>query len=271
MSNGDIQDKVFKRDTPGSIGDDVSPPLIGVTSDPSAAGVAGFNRSKGPGVLGESDAGGPGVSGFSRAGDGIVGRSNAANHSGVWADNAGGGHGVTGTSDAPGGVGVFGRGAKLAGQFEGNVSVIGNVTARDVVLDGGDCAEDFDIASASKMEAGTVMVINETGSLQESQQAYDRRVVGVISGADGCKPGLVLARQHSQINRMPIALIGRVYCKADAGYSPIGVGDMLTSSPTPGHAMKAMDAQKAFGAVVGKALRPLCAGKGLIPILIALQ
>jgi hypothetical protein len=27
----------------------------------------------------------------------------------------------------------------------------------------------------------------------------------------------------------------------------------------------------AFGAVIGKALRPLAAGKGLIPILIALQ
>jgi len=31
------------------------------------------------------------------------------------------------------------------------------------------------------------------------------------------------------------------------------------------------DAIKAFGAVIGKALRPLIDGKGLIPILIALQ
>jgi hypothetical protein len=45
----------------------------------------------------------------------------------------------------------------------------------------------------------------------------------------------------------------------------------LTTSDTPGHAMKATDPNRAFGAVVGKALRPLDKGSGLIPILIALQ
>jgi len=49
------------------------------------------------------------------------------------------------------------------------------------------------------------------------------------------------------------------------------VGDLLTSSPTPGHAMKASDPAEAFRAVVGKSLRPLKEAQGLIPILIALQ
>ena len=35
--------------------------------------------------------------------------------------------------------------------------------------------------------------------------------------------------------------------------------------------MKAADPFKAFGTVIGKALRPLEAGQGLIPILVALQ
>jgi hypothetical protein len=35
--------------------------------------------------------------------------------------------------------------------------------------------------------------------------------------------------------------------------------------------MKAGDRDRAFGAVIGKALRPLAAGQGLIPILVALQ
>ena len=35
--------------------------------------------------------------------------------------------------------------------------------------------------------------------------------------------------------------------------------------------MKASDSAKAPGAVIGKALRPLIDGQGLIPILIALQ
>ena len=68
--------------------------------------------------------------------------------------------------------------------------------------------------------------------------------------------------------RTAVALMGKVYCKVDAGYSPIDVGDLLTTSPTPGHAMKAVDPARAFGAVIGKALRPMVAGQGLLPILI---
>jgi hypothetical protein len=45
----------------------------------------------------------------------------------------------------------------------------------------------------------------------------------------------------------------------------------LTTSPTPGHAMKADDASRTFGSVIGKALRPLESGQTLIPILVALQ
>ena len=65
--------------------------------------------------------------------------------------------------------------------------------------------------------------------------------------------------------------MGKVFCKVDAQFGAIEVGDLLTTSPTPGHAMKTNDPFKAFGAVIGKALRPLKEGQGLIPILIALQ
>jgi hypothetical protein len=57
----------------------------------------------------------------------------------------------------------------------------------------------------------------------------------------------------------------------DASYGAIKVGDLLTTSPTPGHAMRTDDPMKAFGAVIGKALQPLATDIGLIPILIALQ
>jgi len=46
---------------------------------------------------------------------------------------------------------------------------------------------------------------------------------------------------------------------------------MLSTSPTRGHAMKATDPLQAFGAVIGKALRRVAGGRGLIPILVALQ
>jgi len=51
----------------------------------------------------------------------------------------------------------------------------------------------------------------------------------------------------------------------DARYVSIEVGDLLTTAPTPGHAMKATDPQKAFGAVIGKALRSLKSFHTLCP------
>jgi hypothetical protein len=50
--------------------------------------------------------------------------------------------------------------------------------------------------------------------------------------------------------------MGRVYCKVDATYSPIEIGDRLTTSPTPGHAMKAVDPGRAFDAVIGRLCAP---------------
>jgi hypothetical protein len=140
----------------------------------------------------------------------------------------------------------------------------------DIRLTNADCAEDFDVLDGA--EPGTVMVLGDSGALRQSTAAYDKRVAGVISGAGGYRPGLVLDKQATSDGcRMPVALMGKVFCKVDADQAPIEVGDLLTTSPTPGHAMKAVDPLRAFGAVIGKALRPLTAGQGLIPVLVALQ
>jgi hypothetical protein len=157
-------------------------------------------------------------------------------------------------------------------QPEERLVVDGNiVTTGDIRLTNADCAEDFNIATDVPVEPGFVMVLGEEGELSPSQHAYDKRVAGVISGAGDFKPGIVLDKRQSPGNRQPIALLGKVFCKTDAGYGAIEVGDLLTTSPTRGHAMRADDPAKAFGAVIGKALRPLKEGQGLIPILIALQ
>lgn len=143
--------------------------------------------------------------------------------------------------------------------------------AGDLILHNADCAEDFDIASEETVAAGTVMVLDDDGNLCSSSHAYDKRVAGVISGAGNYRPGIVLDRQPGESTRQPIALMGKVFCKVDARHGPITVGDLLTTSPTPGHAMKALDPIQAFGAVLGKALKPLTDGVGLIPILVSLQ
>jgi hypothetical protein len=141
----------------------------------------------------------------------------------------------------------------------------------DVLLGNSDCAEDFNVSDGELVEPGTVMVVGSQDTLKPSAHAYDKRVAGVISGAGDCKPGIVLGRQSRQADRLPLALFGKVFCKVDARYASIEVGDLLTTSDTPGHAMKATDPLKAFGSVIGKSLRGLRDGQGLIPILIALQ
>ena len=69
--------------------------------------------------------------------------------------------------------------------------------------------------------------------------------------------------------RAPVAFSGIVPCKVDAGYGVIRVGDLLTTSPTRGHAMRTSDPQP--GTILGKALEPLDAGTGLIKVLVMLR
>jgi len=56
--------------------------------------------------------------------------------------------------------------------------------------------------------------------------------------------------------------------KVDAGFGAIHVGDLLTTSSNPGHAMKVTDKVAAIGAIIGKALGNLEQGTGTIPVMI---
>ncbi|MFT3750734.1 MAG: hypothetical protein QM768_20650 [Agriterribacter sp.] len=154
---------------------------------------------------------------------------------------------------------------KPAAVFKGNIHVHG-----DILLMNADIAEDFTVADP-EAEIGSVMIFDEDGSLIPCNKPYDKKVVGVISGAGNYKPGMILDKHKDLHNRLPIALMGKVYCKVDATQNPIQVGDLLTTASHPGHAMKADDPLRAFGAVIGKALQPLKEGLGLIPVLVTLQ
>jgi hypothetical protein len=61
------------------------------------------------------------------------------------------------------------------------------------------------------------------------------------------------------------------HCKVDADIAPIEAGDLLTTSPTRGHAQKVVDRSQALGAIIGKALAPLRRGQGKIPVFVMLQ
>jgi hypothetical protein len=274
--------KVPKKNPPITL----IPPLKGLSTSKADAGVSGSNSADGAGVLGDTSHNGVGVHGTGDAGTGVLGECISSGRGVAGFSQTG--QGVFGHSVAQAGVvgesdqfdGVFGishnlnaaglsghNPGGLAGYFDGNVTITGDIN----LVGSADCAEDFNIGVDASIDPGTVMVLGEEGALFPSQHAYDKCVAGVVSGAGGLRPGIILDKQPSEQRRLPVALVGKVFCKVDARFGAIAVGDLLTTSSTPGHAMRAGDSVAAFGTVIGKALRPLATGKGLIPILVALQ
>lgn len=239
--------------------------LVGTTFNSKFPSVYGQHTGGGDAVFGSASATGRGVVGVSDQHTGVEGNSTGG--AGVWGASQNG-EGVHGQSNSPTAAAVAGYslGQGPAGYFKGNVMVTG-----DVQLTGADCAEDFDVREAVGVEPGDVMTLDDEGALRRCQGAYDKRVAGIIAGAGNYKPGIVLDKQGPGEKRKPLALIGKTFCRVDASYGAVEIGDLLTTSDTPGHAMKAVDPLRAFGAVVGKALRPLKEGRGLIPVLVALQ
>jgi hypothetical protein len=143
------------------------------------------------------------------------------------------------------------------------------------ITGGADLSEQFDIKPMQDgLRPGMLVCIDpeNPGHLISSSQAYDRTVAGVVSGAGGVKPGMVMGQRGTSADgRHPVALTGRVYCMVDADPNAIRPGDLITTSETPGHGMKVIDHEKAQGAIIGKAMSGLEKGRGLVLILVSLQ
>lgn len=143
------------------------------------------------------------------------------------------------------------------------------------ITGGSDLAEHFDInAGGLEPEPGMLVSIDphNPGELVLSTKAYDRTAAGVISGAGGVNPGLMMGQKGSIADgEHPVALTGRVYCHVDASFGAIGPGDLITTSPVPGHGMKVSDHERAQGAIIGKAMTSLDEGRGLVLVLVSLQ
>jgi hypothetical protein len=142
------------------------------------------------------------------------------------------------------------------------------------ITGGSDLAEPFNIEEEAEVKPGMVVVIDpdQPGQLRLARRAYDRTVAGIVSGANGVKSGLTMKQEGSMANgTLPVALSGRVYCWVDAANGAIAPGDLLTTSDTPGHAMKVVNYAVAQGAIIGKAMTTLEQGKGLVLVLVSLQ
>jgi hypothetical protein len=162
--------------------------------------------------------------------------------------------------------------SKIALYNTGNNTYMDAVVGTLTIVGGSDLAEPFEL-SEENIPAGSVVIIDDIhpGQLVRSTQPYDTRVAGVVSGANGIHPGLMLHQDGINGAGKNVALTGRVYVLADAFTGPIKPGDLLTTSSTPGHAMKVTDHARAQGAVLGKAMSRLSQGQGMVLVLVTLQ
>jgi len=180
-------------------------------------------------------------------------------------------------SESKGYIGFTVDGEDIGRIDTNGLRITGQTTTSVLQITGGsDLSEQFDIDDSEMFpEPGMLVSIDLEipGRLKVSNEAYDKKVAGIISGAGGINTGMVMGQADSAADgEYPIALTGRVYCCADASYGKIVPGDMLTTSPTPGYAMKVADFQKAHGTIVGKAMQGLDKGeKGMILVLVTLQ
>lgn len=172
-----------------------------------------------------------------------------------------------------GAVGIRTRDPKSVLSVTGNITILSEKDGSTVMElgEGLDYSEGFDVSEKSKITPGTVMIIDpdNPGKLAISHEPYDRKVAGIIAGAKGLGSGVRLGAGQFDHD---VALAGRVYCNVDATYGSIEPGDLLTTSPTYGYAMKVSDYIKAQGAILGKAMESLEKGqKGQILVLVTLQ
>ena len=140
------------------------------------------------------------------------------------------------------------------------------------ITGGADLVESFDTGSVV-CEPGSVLAIDpeRPGELMLASVPYDSRVAGIVSGAGDVRPGLHMGQLGVASGSTPVALTGRVYVRCSDENGPVRPGDLLTSSSTAGVAMRATDAERAFGAVIGKAMTSLEGAHGLVLVLVSLQ
>lgn len=229
---------------------------IGVAANSASSyGVYGHSVNS-HGVYGVADNAGIGVYGESNSGEGVRGTSHNTAHGGVV--------GVNTTS----GIAVYGisSGGGYAGYFDGRVRV-----AVLEIAGGADLAEKFE--TSEQAEPGTVMCIDsrKPGRLTISSGAYNRKVAGVLSGANKLSAGMVLSDPAAPAKGQAVAMTGRVWVKCDTSNGPIEAGDLLTTSETQGRAMKVTDYPRSQGATIGKAMTGLQSGDGLVLALVSLQ
>jgi len=209
-------------------------------------------------------------------GSGAYGYATGANSYGMYGYSSGtSGYGGYFNASGTSGTGIYATGGSSgkAAIFRGNVQIQRESDGTTIMELGAglDYAEGFDVSKDDEVEPGAVLVIDpdNPGKLVLSSKSYDTKVAGIVAGANNLGSGVRLGAGEFDHD---VALAGRVYCNVDASQGGVKPGDLLTTSATPGHAMKVKDHSRSQGAILGKAMESMEKGeKGQILVLVTLQ
>jgi hypothetical protein len=114
------------------------------------------------------------------------------------------------------------------------------------------------------------MVLVGINQVRQSADPHDTRVAGSVSGAGSYRLGLILDARIKPA-RCALTLTCKAWSWVDADYAPVALGDLHTTTPTPGHVMRVNDPARTFSAVIGKSLGTLTGGGALLPVLAGLR
>ena len=232
------------------------------------------------GVLGQVTSTTPGANSAAVRG---INNGTGGNGIGVWGSHAGGGWGVNGTS----GVGIGVRGSSASGPGVAALSTTGNPfeaysgtgdrefyisNTGSVFADGPYSGAGADFAellpAKAGLEPGDVLVVDDDGQMARSTEAAQENVVGVYSTQPAFLGGA--DEDGNNAGKVPLAVVGVVPVKVTGENGAIKPGNLLVTSSTPGHAMKA-GADRRVGTIIGKALAPFNGSSGVIQMLVVLQ
>jgi hypothetical protein len=232
------------------------------------------------GVFGKS-IDGSGVFGTSTNFVGVYGQSYSNENPAVNGLNQVNGYGVQGYSNN--GIGVYGQTGRTDNNYGiytpdnvyigGKIDIVGTV---DPII-----VEGFKADPTVTYEAGDVVCLADPGAVVPCVKANDTNVVGVVGPSVELKDSeitVVIMGYRSAKPREAEGVTRQVVrVKADAQYGSIRTGDLLTTSPTRGQAMKAQPVvigDVVFhrpGTILGKAMGSLESGTGTIEVFVTLQ
>lgn len=253
----------------------------------TAEALAGTNRgSNTAAIVGRNDSSGIGVYGYStKTGVGVLGQAGINGSTGtagkfenVNTDNAT--PALIVTSNGRGGNALLV--SNLANS--GNIAIFQHSSSNKARIDisgkgyfnsgtqnsGADVAEAFAVVGGVETyEPGDVLVI-ATGykrTVEKCSKPYAASVLGVHA----TRPGVLLTEHDIDADLsslVPMGVVGVLPTKVTNEGGPISAGDMLVTSSTAGHAMKADPAKLGFGMVLGKALESFDGTTGVIQVFV---